>query len=397
MVLSVALLVLGGAGAGIAGSLGHDASHFSPSKTRPSARQPQATNQTPKGTTELVWIDYSGGLRVGNPSQGTNRLVAQTSADPTTRLIVIRDRVYFIESAPGDGYRSKLEEFNVSTNRLRSLGAAVNVTKTVNGRELLVAVDPRHLVEMSPRGVRLSPVWNVPSGYTLETYLAQHPLVAVAGGIVVESARPVALSRGNQAPDAAYSMAIWNISSDSIRSIGQDVFVIGAYTRHGANHSLLAWVDASGVGEDANRLAITNTATLRTTLIASPLRATPTEFGNNFLGGGAFSPDGHWLAAFVTTIRPHDWPNAQLVLVNPDNSSVQLVSNTVVQIGEPQGWVTWSPTGTALFGGSYREGAILQAFEYKTGNHQAMPLTLDQNANDDVTVSAVAVHLENNS
>jgi Tol biopolymer transport system component len=117
------------------------------------------------------------------------------------------------------------------------------------------------------------------------------------------------------------------------------------------------------------------------------------EFGSNFLGGGAFSPDGRQLAAFVSAYRPHDWPNAQLVLVNPNTGSVQLIANTVIQIGEPAGWATWSPTGSDLFGGSYREGPVIQAFALKTGQTQATPLTFDKNAADDVTGSAVSVQV----
>ena len=77
--------------------------------------------------------------------------------------------------------------------------------------------------------------------------------------------------------------------------------------------------------------------------------------------------------------------------MNPTTGSVQLIGNTVVQIGEPQGWAAWSPTGSVLFGGSYREGAVIQAFELKAGQTQATSLSLDKNADDDVTGSAVSI------
>ena len=142
-----------------------------------------------------------------------------------------------------------------------------------------------------------------------------------------------------------------------IRVLGRDAFVIGSFTRPGANHSLLAWIDGSGAGADVNRLAITDTATMSTRRVSNPQSgvfssAVPQygsavmEFGGNFLGGGAFSPDGR-AALRPHSCRhfdPHDWPDAQLVLVNPNTGSVQLIANTVVQIGEPEGWATWSPT-----------------------------------------------------
>ncbi len=351
------------------------------------------------GTTELVWF-ASGGLHLGDPSQGSNRVVAQVDAT-ATRLVSIGSRVYFFRrsgpdvSAANGGNR--IGVLDIGSGRVHSLGAGINLTTTTDGGDLLVAIDPNHLVKLSPTGAHLSPVWTVPSGYTLNTYASQHPLAAVAGGIAVESTRPSPTS-------GAYVLAIWNPTRGTIRVIGHDAFVIGSYTRPGANHSLLAWIDGSGAGVDVNRLAITDTATMTTRLISSPLSGVfssavqhygsdVVEFGSNFLGGGAFSPDGRQLAAFVSAYRPHDWPDAQLVLVNPSNGSVQLIANTVVQIGEPAGWATWSPTGTDLFGGSYREGPVIQAFALKTGRAQATPLTFDKNATDDITGSAVSVQV----
>ncbi|HVA08940.1 MAG TPA: hypothetical protein VNG12_19580 [Acidimicrobiales bacterium] len=282
---------------------------------------------------------------------------------------------------------TRIAALDIGSGRVRSLGAGINLTTTTDGRDLLVALDSSHLVTLSPTGARLSSEWTVPSGYTLNTYASQHPLAAVAGGIAIESAHPSPTS-------GTYGLAIWYPSRGTIRVLGHDAFVIGSYTRPGSNHSLLAWIDGSGAGADVNRLAITDTATMTTRLVSSPLGGVfssavsqygsdVAEFGSNFLGGGAFSPDGRQLAAFVSAFRPHDWPNVQLVLVNPNTGSVQLIANTLIQIGEPAGWATWSPTGSDLFGGSYREGSVIQAFALKTGETQATPLTFDKNAADD--------------
>ena len=400
VVLVVAAFVLVGTAAGlVANSGGKDPAPISPStpKTIPPSIRPN--HSVLPGTTQLVWF-ASGGLHLGNPSQGTDRVIAQVDAT-ATRLVAIGGRVYFFRrggpdvSAANGGTR--IAVLDIGSGRVHSLGAGINLTTTTDGRDLLVALDPGHLVKLSPTGARLSPVWTVPSGYTLNTYASQHPLAAVAGGIAIESTRPSPTS-------GAYVLAIWYPSKGTIRVLGQDAFVIGSYTQPGANHSLLAWVDGSGAGLDVNRLAITDTATMTTRLISSPLSrvfssavsqygSDVAEFGSNFLGGGAFSPDGRQLAAFVSAFRPHDWPNAQLVLVNPNTGSVKLIANTLIQIGEPAGWATWSPTGSDLFGGSYREGPVIQAFALKTGQTQATPLTFDKNAADDVTGSAVSVQL----
>ena len=331
---------------------------------------------------------------MGDPSQGTDRLVARPDGAASTRLVQTRlvhigSRVYFFErGGNGQNGGDYLAELDVPSGRVHVFGAGINLAVTSDGRDILVALDSAHLVELSPTGARLSRVWTIPSGYTLDTYAPQRPLVAVAGGIVVQSAQT--------SPSGVYTLAIWDPTAGSIRVLGHDVFVLGSYTGPGANHSLVAWIDGSGAGVNSWRLAIADTATLRTRFISSPLQgAIPSvggmDFGSNFLGGGGFSPDGSQLAAFVTAFRPHDWPDAQLVLVNPTTGSVQLIGNTVVQIGEPQGWAAWSPTGSVLFGGSYREGAVIQAFELKAGQTQATSLSLDKNADDDVTGSAVSI------
>ena len=400
-VLIVAAFVIVGTAAGLVANSGGKDNPPPISPSTPKAIPPSVrpNHSVLPGTTQLVWF-ASGGLHLGNPSQGTDRVIAQVDAS-ATRLVAIGGRVYFFwrgspdVSAANGGTR--IAVLDIGSGRLRSLGVGINLTTTTDGHKLLVALDPSHLVKLSPTGARLSPVWTVPSGYTLNTYAPQHPLAAVAGGIAIESTRPSPAS-------GAYVLAIWYPSRGTVSILGRDTFVIGSYTPPGANHSLVAWVDGSGAGADLNRLAITDTATMTTHLISSPLSGVfsaavsrygsdVAEFGSNFLGGGAFSPDGRQLAAFVSAFRPHDWPNAQLVLVNPTTGSVQLIANTLIQIGEPAGWVTWSPSGSDLFGGSFREGPVIQAFALKTGQAQATPLTFDKNAADDVTGSAVSVQL----
>jgi hypothetical protein len=397
--LVVAVFVVVGTTAGVVADGGGTAPS-SPSISRATPPTVGPNHLVTTGTTELVWF-ASGALHVGTPGHGSDRVVALPDA-AATRLVHIGTRVYFFErrgsSVSAQNGGNRIAALDTASGRVQLLGAGINLTTTSDGRDLLVALDAFHLVELSPTGARLSPVWRVPSGYTLNTYASQHPLAAVAGGIAVESERPSPETSGS------YILAIWNPTTGTVRVLGRDAFVIGSYTRPGAHHSLLAWIDGSGAGIDYDRLAITDTATMNTRLISSPQSGVFSsavtefgpqvmEFGGNFVGGGAFSPDGRHLAAFVTAFRPHDWPNAQLVLVDPSTGSVQLIANTVVQIGEPAGWATWSPTGSDLFGGSYREGPVIQAFALKAGQLQATPLTFDMNAADDVTGSAVSVQV----
>jgi hypothetical protein len=395
-----AFLLVGMAADFVANGSGGGSAPVSPSISKATSPTVGPNHVVTPATTELVWF-ASGGLHLGTPGKGTDRVVAQPDA-AATRLVHIGTRVYFFErrgsSVSDQNGGNHIAALDAGSGRVHLLGAGINLTTTSDGRDLLVALDPFHLVELSPTGARLSPVWTVPSGYTLNTYASQRPLAAIAGGIAIESEHPSPQSSGT------YILAIWDPTTGTVRVVGRDAFVIGSYTRPGANHSLLAWIDGRGAGINDDRLAITDTATMNTRLISSPQSAVFSsavtefgpqimEFGGNFVGGGAFSPDGRQLAAFVTAFRPHDWPDAQLVLVDPSTGSVRLIANTVVQIGEPAGWAAWSPTGSELFGGSYREGPVIQAFALKAGQVQATPLTFDTNAADDVTGSAVSVQV----
>jgi hypothetical protein len=83
---------------------------------------------------------------------------------------------------------------------------------------------------------------------------------------------------------------LWDPARNSIRVLGPDVFVLGAYTPPGADHSLLAWINGRPAGTASYRLAITETTTLRTQLISSPIQSSAAEFGRNLVGGGGILP-----------------------------------------------------------------------------------------------------------
>ena len=204
-IVVVAFVLVAAAAGFVASGGGRGAAPLSPSI--PTATPPSVgpNHSVLPGTTEVVWF-ASGGLHLGNPSRGTDRVVAQVDAT-ATRLVSIGSRVYFLERGIPDVFAlsdgNRIAELDAGSGRVRVLGAGLNFTTTTDGRDLLVALDSRHLVELSPTGARLSPVWTVPSGYTLNTYASQHPLAAVAGGIVVQSARPASLTSG------AYVLARW--------------------------------------------------------------------------------------------------------------------------------------------------------------------------------------------
>ncbi|MGH9075236.1 MAG: hypothetical protein ACRDZQ_14135, partial [Acidimicrobiales bacterium] len=68
-----------------------------------------------------------------------------------------------------------------------------------------------------------------------------------------------------------------------------------------------------------------------------------------FWGGGAFSPDGSKLAAFVAAPAGGS-PSAQVALVDVTDCSSQVLPSTPpVPVGEPLGSAHWSPDGTWLY------------------------------------------------
>ena len=189
-IVAVAFVLVATTAGFVASGGGRGAAPLSPSIPKASPQSVGPNHSVLPGTTEVVWF-ASGGLHLGNPSLGSDRVVAQVAA-AATRLVSIGSRVYFFERGGPDvsalNGGNRIAELDAWSGRVHVLGAGINLSTTTDGRDLLVALDPIHLVELSPTGARLSPVWTVPSGYTLNTYASQHPLAAVAGGIAVESA-----------------------------------------------------------------------------------------------------------------------------------------------------------------------------------------------------------------
>jgi hypothetical protein len=92
--------------------------------------------------------------------------------------------------------------------------------------------------------------------------------------------------------------------------IGRELAVIGAYTPPGARYSLLAWLPAACPFPDNCLITITDTATLATRTVRSPLPG-------GFAVGGAFSPDGRQLAVFPQTAPRHAAPgSARLAIIS---------------------------------------------------------------------------------
>ena len=114
-------------------------------------------------------------------------------------------------------------------------------------------------------------------------------------------------------------------------------------TKPGARSSLVAWAPASCEEAKNCSLHITDTSTLSTRLVHSPL-------DNGFEWGGGFSPDGTQLAVFVRTGHRDLSPFVQLALVS-GSGSIRVVPGAVISNGDALAWAEWYPDSSHLIVG----------------------------------------------
>jgi hypothetical protein len=161
---------------------------------------------------------------------------------------------------------------------------------------------------------------------------------------------------------------VWDPRSGKVTVIGRELAVIGAYTPPGARYSLLAWLPAACPFPDNCLVRITNTATLSTRTVRSPLPG-------GFAVGGAFSPDGTQLAVFPQTAPRHANPgSARLAIVNVATGAVRVAWAPRLALGLDFAWARWLPGGTHLIVGTGAgpylvDAATLSARPLVAGSH----------------------------
>jgi hypothetical protein len=286
----------------------------------------------------LAWVGFNDRLVLGNLATFTTRVVAKVNADPATPLVSFGGHLYWINQSGGqvDGayWPRTIEELNLATGTSTDIGPGEFMFLSADGRRLYISQTDTTLAELPAgaagrvRQLTLPAGWYLPGGFG----------VAVANGIVVQSNDAHALARP---PD----LAVWNPQTGQVTVIGRAVGnavanAIGAYTPRGAGYSLLAWMPAS-CRFPSCPVTITNTATLASRTLRSPLR-----YG--FVLGGAFSPDGRQLAVFVNDDPRAGGETAELAIASTATGTVRLVPRVRMTVGEDADWVRWLPGGTRL-------------------------------------------------
>ncbi len=294
----------------------------------------------------LAWVDSSGRLVIGNLATFTSRVAAEVDADPAVPLVAFGSHIYWVKQsgcfAAGAFAAPAIEELDPATGSSTCISPGEYAFPSADGRRLFISQTDTTLAEL-PAGSPAQPAQlTVPAGW----YLPGGFGIAVANGIVVQS-------EDARWPAHPADLAVWNPRTGQMRVIGRAIGAIGAYTPPGAGYSLLAWMPAS-CRFPACPIAITDTATLSSRTLRSPL-------GYGFVLGGAFSPDGRWLAVFVNDSQQPGGQTATLAIASTAGGAVRLVPGVRMTVGEDADWVRWLPGGTRLVALASRDYLVTTA------------------------------------
>jgi hypothetical protein len=321
--------------------------HRAPGPESGRPRQPAAAPAA-ASSVAAVWIDDIG-LHVGYIHPGgrvTQRLVAEVNADALP-LLRAGGRVYWVDPAgtfmPALGHWSEVVRYlDVATGRTGIAGPGQTVFLSADGRDLLMSQTATSLTEMPmapggpARSLALPQGWYLPGGDGLPDLISGEGL-ATANGIVVQS---------QQSPSPGGPvLGLWNPGRGRVTVIGRARAVIDAYTPPGANYSLLAWLPIGCRPAGACPLTITNTATMSSRTVSSPLPG-------GFAMGGAFSPAGTSGARLAVFLNAGSSNVARLAIVDLATGAVRIAPRLRLPLGMDIAWARWLPGGADLIAGA---------------------------------------------
>jgi hypothetical protein len=317
----------------------------------------------------VAWVDYSGQLHIGDVATDRQHVVATVRSDAGDWFVAAAGHVYWPDFSKNSG---PIRGYDLTTGKVRRIGRGESVFASPSGRHLYIMRSGTRLIELRTGRPGERRALTVPAGWHLSCCQTGG---MVAGGLIVYSAG------GHHGSPADARIAVWSPRDGSVRPLGEGYVVDEIYTPPGARHSLIAWRSAAcGTGNCPIR--ITNTATLATVTVRSPL-------GHGFTDpGGAFSPDGSSLAVFVRRASiSSNWPNhSELALINTRTGTLRMVRAAKLVTQEDAGWVLWLPGGQRLLAGallySYAVDAktlAVRPFFFFRGNEHDIMTTPDVN------------------
>ena len=296
-----------------------------------------------------VWYDGTR-LRFGDiylDGRVTPRAGPEASAD-SLPLVAAGGRVYWVNwmggavpFQPYTGWYPRVVQYlDRATGKIGIAGPGSTAFLSADGRYVLMAQDAITLGELPVGGgalrqLTLPPGWYLPGGDGLAG-LDEEGL-GTANGVIVQS------REGTSWRPQVFGL--WHPGGHTVQVLGRGLAVFAAYTPPGGRYSLLAWLPAACPFPDNCLLKITNTATLATRTVRSPLPG-------GFAIGGAFSPDGTRLAVFPQTLPRGLAPGyARLALVDLRTGAMRVAPRPRITLGQDFGSALWLPDGRHLIVG----------------------------------------------
>lgn len=279
------------------------------------------TSPTPPTSTgqpvELLSIGWREGPRIADPGTGNTSAIEPALRCNTCLIVRAGGKLFTAQ----DG---RLFSFTAGEGTLRDIGAADVVFPATAGDVLFVSVGG--LIEKrSLDGERIDGPWTLPTGYGL----TEQPH-AVSNGFIITNKNAF-----------IGDLAWWDPSTGEIHQLGRYNQFIDAHT--GANGGdTMAWT-VCPTNDFPCSLVISDLTGSRLRTIDPPVA------GNGFYLGGAFSPDGTTLATTISMHPGRSNPDAALALVDVATDHTTVVAESKFGVGEPYGYVAWSPDGNTVF------------------------------------------------
>jgi hypothetical protein len=311
----------------------------------------------------VAWVDYRRRVHIGDLATGAQRVVGRSTADPALPLVQAGGHLYWADYWGSlAGKRVVVQELNPATGKVRSVGPGRSVFTSAGGRQVFLARTDTKVIELSGRGNGAERELTLPRGW----YVPNWGSIGVGRGILVRSGGP---------PKQSHTvMAIWNPGTGAVKAIGRDIEVMAAYTPPGARYSLLAWEPSRcSLGQNCP-LRITNTATLSTTSLRSPLH-------HGFAVDGVFSPDGKQLAMFAPG-NAYGTGAVHLAMINTATGSLHLAGSIPLAVGCGSGWALWLPDGRHLI-----TGASEASYAVNAATLSAQPLSFTHSRDHNIQTS----------
>jgi hypothetical protein len=337
-------LVLGGSALAALAAWPHHAPPAPRPGRAPAVAQRAARFTLPSAT--VAWVDYNGGLHLGEVATKTQHLLATIPAAAgagTGWLVAAGGRLYV-------GGSTVIREVRLATGTVRRVGSGTGVFASADGRYLYLAQADGSLIELPASGPGPTRTLRAPAGWSFD------PGQAVAGGILVDS----------QPRHAVPRLGIWSPGAGRVRIIATGAArAISAETAPGARYSLVAWAPARCAFSSNCPVEITNTATLATVSVRSPLHH---GFASTRV---TFSPAGTLLAAWarVASLSSQCCANtSELAIINASTGVVHLVPAARLVTTEDAGWILWLPGGQRLLA-----GALSYSYAVDTATYAARP------------------------